>query len=277
MPWADPILGEDGHPVVTPRCLPEDDVYPKDQRLLLQIMAAVDSRKEKVWVYTVFTGTQLGRLQHLISQHGYRVAVMTRDVPRQQREAWVDARLKEDVQVVISHPQLVETGVDLLAFPTILWFQTGYSLFQLRQASRRAWRIGQTQPCRVVYLVYEDTMQEAALTLMGRKMEAALALEGRLSLAGLQSLGASDSSNDLARVLAEGLPEGTDASAIWQSTPAEMLKVLGTDPTGTITENTAATRIASVPVIVVAARAKKRHKAESTDTQSNQGQLSWAF
>jgi hypothetical protein len=34
-------------------------------------------------------------------------------------------------------------GLDLLAFPTLYFYETGYSLHTLRQASRRSWRIGQ--------------------------------------------------------------------------------------------------------------------------------------
>ncbi|MCY0877790.1 MAG: hypothetical protein OWU84_02430 [Firmicutes bacterium] len=44
--------------------------------------------------------------------------------------------------MVISHPALVEAGLDLLAFPSLFWCSTGYNLFRLRQAPRRAWRIG---------------------------------------------------------------------------------------------------------------------------------------
>ena len=287
MPWSDPIIDpETGQVVVTPPCLPEDAVYPKDERLLQHIEAAVRGRGAKVWVYTVFTGTQLARLRTLVANAGFRVAVMTTAIPRSEREAWVAQRLKDGVDVVISHPKLVETGVDLFEFPTILWFATGYSLFQLRQASRRAWRLGQTRACRVVYLVYENTMQEAALTLMGRKMEAALALEGRLSLAGLQSLGASDSSNDLARVLAEGLPDGTDASAIWQATPQEMVhfappqllgdqeEVLSEDDILDLTMPPCQT---TAPVLLVAARGRKRRSSQPQEESSGQGQLAWAF
>lgn len=286
MPWSDPIVEPGtGRVVVTPACLPNDALYPKDERMLQHIEAAIRGRGEKVWVYTVFTGTQLERLRTMITNAGFRVAVMTTSVPRSERESWVAQRLKEGVDVVISHPQLVATGVDLFEFPTIVWFATGYSLFQLRQASRRAWRLGQTRACRVVYLVYENTMQEAALTLMGRKMEAALALEGRLSLAGLQSLGASDSSNDLARVLAEGLPEGTDASAIWQATPQEMVQLVpsiplgdqaGLSPDDEVLDLTTPLRQSTVPALLVAARRKTR-SSRPQDERSDEGQLAWAF
>jgi len=55
--------------------------------------------------------------------------------------------LKGGVEVVICHPKLVETGLDLLAFPTLYFYETGYSLHTLRQASRRSWRIGQRHAC----------------------------------------------------------------------------------------------------------------------------------
>ena len=66
-------------------------------------------------------------------------------------------------------------------FPTLIFFQTGYSVFTLRQASRRSWRIGQEQPVKVYYLNYGNTMQELALSLLAAKMETALAVEGETS------------------------------------------------------------------------------------------------
>ena len=80
---------------------------------------------------------------------------------------------------MISHPRLLETGLDLFDkngrhnFSTICFYETGYNLFTLRQASRRSWRIGQTKPCRIVYLHYAETMQARALALMGKKLTAA--------------------------------------------------------------------------------------------------------
>jgi hypothetical protein len=72
----------------------------------------------------------------------------------------------------------VKTGLDLFDkggsynFCTLVFYETGYSLFCLRQASRRSWRIGQTKPCRIVYFYYYDTMQSRAMALLGRKLTA---------------------------------------------------------------------------------------------------------
>jgi hypothetical protein len=43
---------------------------------------------------------------------------------------------------------------------------------------RRVWRLGQTKPVKVLFLVYQHTLEEAALALIGEKMKAALLLYG---------------------------------------------------------------------------------------------------
>ena len=49
--------------------------------------------------------------------------------------------------------------------PTIVRFETDYSVYTMRQASRRSWRIGQTQPVQVVFMAYRNTLQADALKL----------------------------------------------------------------------------------------------------------------
>lgn len=98
------------------------------------------------------------------------------NVDTSKREAWYARQVKEGVQVVIGHPKLVETGLDLLDFPTIIFYESGYSLHTLRQASRRSWRIGQSQVVRVKFLCYEGTMQGSCLRLMGKKLLVALTI-----------------------------------------------------------------------------------------------------
>ena len=80
----------------------------------------------------------------------------------------MDARLAEGLQVLIFNPSLVETGLDLNAFTTLIFYDTGYKLFTLRQASRRSWRINQTAPRVEVYMpYYQHTMQHKAIKLNG--------------------------------------------------------------------------------------------------------------
>jgi len=48
--------------------------------------------------------------------------------------------------------ELVQVGLDLLCTPTLIFYQFSWSLFTINQAARRAWRIGQTEECRLYYL-----------------------------------------------------------------------------------------------------------------------------
>ena len=121
----------------------------------------------------------------------------------------------------------METGLDLLAFPTLYFYETGYSLHTLRQASRRSWRIGQRSPVRVKFVTYSGTMQETCLRLMGKKMLVALMMEGKFSGEGLQALDADeDLMSAMARELVEKAGLGESADAIWRELDREREKVL---------------------------------------------------
>ena len=103
----------------------------------------------RVLVYVTHTGTRdiTGRMDDILTRYGFRVAVMKANaVAPDRREAWVADRVKEGIDVIICHPRLVQTGLDLIDFPTIVWGEVDYSVYVMRQASRRSWRIGQTRP-----------------------------------------------------------------------------------------------------------------------------------
>jgi len=165
-------------------------------------------------------------LEAVLRQEGIRVAVLRSSVPTDKREDWYERQLKAGVEVVVCHPKLVETGLDLLAFPTLYFYETGYSLHTLRQASRRSWRIGQRFPVRVKFVTYSGTMQETCLRLMGKKMLVALMMEGKFSGEGLQAL---DTDEDLMSAMARELVEkagvGESADAIWRELDQEREKV----------------------------------------------------
>jgi hypothetical protein len=208
--------------VATPPNLPQDVVRPKE-RALLDLVRSEKSRRRKVWVYVQFTDKHdvQGRLEALLKDGGFRVGVLRTSVPLARREEWIAANAPK-LDVIVSHPRLVETGLDLFDkagrhnFPTICFYETGYNLFTLRQASRRSWRIGQKENCRIVYLHYEKTMQERAMALMGKKLTAAQALEGTFSSEGLVAMAGEDANVEiaLARSLVERMDEG-DARRMW--------------------------------------------------------------
>ncbi|MCC7363541.1 MAG: ATP-dependent helicase [Dehalococcoidia bacterium] len=192
--------------------LPEGRRHPKEQALLDLVE---DEKREgrRVLVYVTHTASRdiTSRLESVLQEAGHRVANLKADtVPPERREDWVAQRVKAGLDVLLVHPRLVQTGLDLVDFPTIVWQEVEYSVYTMRQASRRSWRIGQRRPVRVVYLAYRGTLQAQALGLVARKLKASLAVEGELSDDGLSNFG--DDGEDLLMALARSLTEQVAAS-----------------------------------------------------------------
>ena len=165
-------------------------------------------------VYTTHTDTRdlTGRIEQFLNREGIRTAVLkSNTVKSERREEWVGRKVEEGVDVLVCNPRLVQTGLDLVDFPTIVWVETDYSVYTMRQASRRSWRIGQTRPVKVIFMVYEDTIQTDALKLVAKKMQSSLAVEGELPEDGLTAFG--DDSQDLIMTLARQIINETELKA----------------------------------------------------------------
>ena len=96
-------------------------------------------------------------------------------------------------------PTLIETGVE-------------YKINDLRQRDRRSWRLGQTEPVRVIFLYYENSMQETALQLVAQKLKAALMVEGNLA-EGLASMDLDD--GNLMDALMQAVANGRNRTIEW--------------------------------------------------------------
>jgi hypothetical protein len=205
--------------IAEPADLDQEFVYTKERSLIEEIKKEL-AQGRRVQVFAVYTRKRdvTRRLQELLLKAGIRAEVLTAETPPEQREAWYERHLRNGMQVCICHPKLVQTGLDLLEFPTILFYETGYSTYVLRQASRRSWRIGQKRPVRVGFLTYSKTAQESCLRLMGKKLLVSLAMEGKLQAEGLQAM---DEDDDLLTAMARELVTrqgvGERAAEIWKT------------------------------------------------------------
>src|ERR1700730_256595 len=210
--------------IAQPEDLDQEFVYAKERRLIEIVKAELQVGRRCCHVYAVYTRKRdvTRRLESILTREGIRVAVLTSDVPPEKREAWFAQRVRDGVQVTISHPKIIETGIDLLNHSSLIFFESGYSLYTLRQASRRSWRIGQRQPVRVFYLHYEGTVQSSCLRLMAKKMLVSLAMEGKFSRDGLQALDEDDDMlTAMARELVTDNGVGESAAAVWRQIQAE--------------------------------------------------------
>ena len=119
-------------------------------------------------------------------------------------------------------------NLDLVEFLDIYFYETGYSIYTLRQASRRSWRIGQRNNVNVKFFYYAGTMQETCLRLMGKKLLVSLAMEGKFASDGLQAI---DEGDDILMAMARELVTekgiGESADAVWKRLVEKQAEVFG--------------------------------------------------
>ncbi len=191
-------------PVAAVKALPADHLYPKEAAILADIQEEL-SNGRKVLLLCQQTNTLdiTPQWQKMLANEMIKSAVLK--APPNRRESWIKKQLSKGVQVIISHPKRVETGLDLLEFPTIIWMGTEYSVYTVLQASRRSWRIGQDKPVKIKFYAYSDTLQEGALKLVAAKVAATLRINGDTiahdSLAELDELAQTDMLTALANIV----------------------------------------------------------------------------
>jgi hypothetical protein len=106
-----------------------------------------------------------------------RVGMLSSKIKPAKRERWIENNAG-GLDVLLVNPKLVETGLDLVMFNDIVFFEITYSLYTLWQAMRRVWRLGQAKPVKTTFMAYFGTAEYEALSIMGTKMKYAQMLYG---------------------------------------------------------------------------------------------------
>ncbi|WP_349571129.1 DEAD/DEAH box helicase [Azotobacter salinestris] len=182
-----------------PAVFGDEELMPKEQALV-ELCLAEKAQNRKVLAYTVYTGTRdtTSRLKRILEQAGLKVAVLRASVDTARREDWILDQVDRGIDVLITNPELVKTGLDLLDFPTIAFLQTGWNVYTLQQAARRSWRIGQKHPVRVVFFGYAGSSQIACLQLIAKKIAVSQSTSGDVPESGLDALNQDGDSVEMA-------------------------------------------------------------------------------
>ena len=197
----------DGTVIIEPRdyascfCGADGELLAKEKKLLEILKKELQEGRNCV-VYAEYTQSDptnvLPRLSKLIKEQcglsEQEVVVMKAGNPQAiKREHWMHEKAREGMKVLLCNPRLCETGLDFCwdyqgttyNFPTLLFYQCGYSLFVVWQAAGRSWRLNQREECRTYYLACQGTVQQAILQVLGEKKSATAAIQGRFSADGL--------------------------------------------------------------------------------------------
>lgn len=220
-PIKSPKTGEE---VVSPRDLSylvaKQGLLNKEKELV-NIINKEQSEGRNVFIYCEYTGDGEGtityRLKEVIENHcklrGHEVVVLESSYPvAAKREMWMHQKASEGTKIFITNAKCVATGLDFAFtykgkkynYPTIIFYQTGYDMIKIWQASRRAYRLNQTEDCRTYFLVSEKTIQIDAVELVATKEVATSAIQGQFSSEGLSTMARGvDSRVVLAQAVAE--------------------------------------------------------------------------
>ncbi|KGT35425.1 helicase [Vibrio parahaemolyticus] len=181
---------------------------PKEYELI-RLVKANKQKGRRTLVYTVYTGKRdtASRLKALLGADHLKCAVLRASVKTEDREDWILEQVDRGIDVLITNPELVKTGLDLLEFPSIVFTNTGYNVYTLMQAARRSWRIGQQEDVDVTFLGYQDSAQMACLELMAKKIAVTQSTSGDMPDNGLDVLNSDGDSVEVA--LAKSLLQQT--------------------------------------------------------------------
>lgn len=182
-----------------PAVFQEADVSPKEAALI-RLCRTQKAKHRKVLAYTVYSGTRdtTSRLRMQLEAAGLKCAVLRASVDAAKREEWVADQVDRGIDVLVTNPELVKTGLDMLEFPTIAFLQSGYNVYTLQQAARRSWRIGQKEPVEVHFFGYAGTAQMQCLQLMAQKIAVSQSTSGDMPDSGLDILNQSGDSLEVA-------------------------------------------------------------------------------
>ena len=182
-----------------PALFGEATAMPKELKLI-ELCRQAKRAGRRTLVYSVYSGTRdtMSRLKALLDAEGFKVAVLRATVEAAKREDWLLEQVDRNVDVIVTNPELVKTGLDMLEFPTIVFMQSGYNVYTLQQASRRSWRIGQKLPVEVHFLGYDGCAQMECLALMAKKIAVSQSTSGDMPDSGLEVLNQSGDSVEVA-------------------------------------------------------------------------------
>ncbi|WAH44944.1 hypothetical protein NZD89_28280 (plasmid) [Alicyclobacillus fastidiosus] len=142
---------------------------------------------------------------------------MKASVKPQDRVAWIAKAVEDDVQVIVSNVTLVQVGIDMLDFPSLNFFQLTDQINTLRQASRRAWRIKQSQKCTARFYVTNGSYEMVQFRRMMKRRLSAMLLEGRADKSDLAMFGEKDEFSSSTFSIASCLGDVNDLESKWRT------------------------------------------------------------
>jgi hypothetical protein len=194
----------------------DKNYYTAKERWLIETVKKELADDRGVVIYNKYTdGYCLNeRIQKVLKDHGIDSDILKSNTSPERRVEWLAEKASAGRKVLITNMRLVEVGLDLLPWPTLIFYQLDYDINIVRQSGARSWRIGQHRECRIYFPILNETQQVAQFQNLMTKRAHALIVEGRLDRSELSQFGR-DAHNSMAADLAGCLAD-TNLANKWQ-------------------------------------------------------------
>lgn len=171
--------------------LQTEKLTPKEQELYrLCAEHLADNGRVLVFVQQTDSKDIQPRLEGILRQiSGSKPYILSSHIDPAKREETIQKAVQGGAKILLCNPELVKTGLDLIQFTRIIFFEPTLQLSTMLQAAARHVRLNQTaKRCETIFMYYEGTMEARMTALMSRKQRAAKMFTGDLGLTGLDSL-----------------------------------------------------------------------------------------
>lgn len=202
---------------------PKLDGYTAKEEWLIDQVKSELAEDRGVVIYNNYTGEyQLNeRTQQILKENGIESRILNESNTEKRSEV-LQKFEEEGVKVIICNMKLVEVGLDLLAWPTLIFNQLSYEVNVVRQSAKRSHRIGQHRLCKVLVPILNGTQEVSQFKKVMSARGHALMTEGRLDRGELAKY-SYDEQSSLATDLAQCFAEADLANA-WEELAAKEME-----------------------------------------------------
>lgn len=157
-----------------------EDLLPKERLLVEDVKRELkEGRRILLYGNYINVNSLFERLEKVLRKNvqGITVDVVPQSLPAEKIEAYIKASTAD---VLMVSQERVATGLDLVMFQTVMFYELNRKVRTVEQAKMRPWRpIGQEHEVRVYYYAYQGS-QEKELIRMAQKMRASSAVNGKI-------------------------------------------------------------------------------------------------
>ena len=156
----------------------DDDYVSRKEQKLIDIINAEKSEDRRTLIFIDYAEANnvAERLEKVLNDNDITATALPSEVKSENIMSWINA-LQSDVAILPQRRS--DTGLNLVMFNTVVFYELSDQIRTVQQAKCRPWRpIGQSKDVRVFYLAYSGA-QSSQLAMIGKKMVSTTVSSGK--------------------------------------------------------------------------------------------------